>query len=186
MKKIYYKFRDVPPFLLWGLTLYLSLKMAGKAYILLSLIFVLLSVTLRVWSRIYIGEHTRGRDLDAPSLVSAGPYSISRNPLYISNMIFGIAVVLIYPVQWYVKILILFLFTVHYYVLGVIESHYVRGKFNSEYDEWAKKTPLWIGVFTYVKGKSAYKITAAIINDRWTWFFQSAMLLISFIIDSFY
>lgn len=51
--------------------------------ILLTLVF---PAALRVWARGYIGEHSRGSSLQAPRLVTGGPYQCIKHPLYVSNL----------------------------------------------------------------------------------------------------
>lgn len=49
---------------------------------------------IRLWSIGYTGEPTRSQDLEAPALVTSGPYSVVRNPLYLGNLLNGMAVAL--------------------------------------------------------------------------------------------
>jgi protein-S-isoprenylcysteine O-methyltransferase Ste14 len=48
---------------------------------------------IRLWAIGYTGGPTRGIVLEAPKLVSAGPYAYVRNPLYVGNLLNGMAIV---------------------------------------------------------------------------------------------
>ena len=50
------------------------------------------SAFLRVQTRRFIGEHTRGHVHAADALVTYGPYSRVRHPLYISNTGFALGI----------------------------------------------------------------------------------------------
>lgn len=52
----------------------------------------LLGECLRFWAIGFTGGPTRGISLEAPRLVSAGPYAYLRNPLYLGNLLNGMAV----------------------------------------------------------------------------------------------
>lgn len=50
-------------------------------------ILTLLGEGVRLWALGYTGQPTRSQDLEAPALVTAGPYGLVRNPLYLGNVL---------------------------------------------------------------------------------------------------
>ncbi len=55
-------------------------------------VLAFLGESIRLWSIGYTGEPTRSQELDAPALITTGPYGLVRNPLYLGNLLNGMAV----------------------------------------------------------------------------------------------
>lgn len=56
------------------------------------LVLTLVGEGLRLWALGYTGQPTRSQELEAPELVTAGPYSVVRNPLYLGNVLNALGV----------------------------------------------------------------------------------------------
>ena len=59
-------------------------------------ILCLAGILLRIKTRQFIGEHTRGSIHAADILVKAGPYACTRHPLYISNTLIALSAILLW------------------------------------------------------------------------------------------
>lgn len=99
------------------------------------------SAFLRVQTRRFIGEHTRGHVHAADSLVTCGPYSRMRHPLYVSNTGFalGIAFFHLGVSLWVLPfMLVVVAFEI---ALSKIEDRFLEQKFGDAWRAWASRTP---------------------------------------------
>ncbi len=58
-----------------------------------SLLLVALGLGLRAWAVAFAGHHTRTNKIEAPQLVTDGPYAHVRNPIYLGTIILGLGMV---------------------------------------------------------------------------------------------
>jgi len=101
----------------------------------LGLVFI--AILGRLWSILYIGTQKNR------ALVTAGPYSMTRNPLYFFSLtgIFGIGLMfgsLLLAVALTAACYVVFLYTARR------EAAYLRGLFGEAYDGYAARTPMLI------------------------------------------
>lgn len=104
-------------------------------------LFYLVGVSLRIFSRRYIGEHTRGNVHDAETLVTSGPYSCVRHPLYLSNFMIANGVVFFHLglSLWVLPfVLLVASFEVS---LSRMEDSFLEARFGDEWRNWAEVTP---------------------------------------------
>lgn len=79
----------------------------------------------------------------ATTLVIAGPYRYTRNPMYVAAALLTIAFGLWLNTWWPIVLLIPTLVIIRHYVIGR-EENYMRRRFGAEYDSYAKQVRRWL------------------------------------------
>ena len=99
--------------------------------------------SLRLWAVRHIGTISRTRTTRYGPLMTAGPYAIVRNPLYVGNWLLwtGFAVwsrlLWMLPIAWIV-------FFVQYRAIANWEAAFIRSKYLTAYDEYAGQVRAWM------------------------------------------
>lgn len=106
----------------------------GYAHESLSLLLVVIAALGRVWTTIYLGGRKNSQ------LVTDGPFSICRNPLYLFSGvgILGIAIQSHQP--WAALLLFIFILVVYSRTIRNEERH-LAGRFGEAYSDYCRATP---------------------------------------------
>ena len=109
----------------------------------IGIIIVLFGEFLRIWGVSYAGSETRTTKVGGTNLVTQGPFSYIRNPLYAGNMIIYLGVgimgyTLFFP---YFQIIGLAYFYFQYYYIIKDEEDFLRKKFKEKYDDYFGSVP---------------------------------------------
>lgn len=102
-----------------------------------------LGEALRLWAIGYAGEATRAQELRAPQLVTAGPYSVVRNPLYVGNLltIAGVALAAFGSWNgWAAAVAVTLAFLAYRAVIG-LEEDFLRQSFGEEFESYRQTVP---------------------------------------------
>lgn len=110
-------------------------------------LLAILGEGIRLWAIGYTGEPTRSQQLDAPTLVTTGPYGLVRNPLYLGNLLNGMAVATaavggLEPARaallWLAAAA--FLGFVYHNII-VLEQEFLLSQFGSDYELYCQTVP---------------------------------------------
>ncbi|MAT38131.1 MAG: protein-S-isoprenylcysteine methyltransferase [Ectothiorhodospiraceae bacterium] len=111
---------------------------------------VLLGALIRAWSVSHAGRTTRSTaDYAAPELTTSGPYSFTRNPIYIGNVTIymGIGIMSMAWFPWLqLAGLVFFSIQYHYIIRG--EEGFLEKQFGEPYQKFLENVPRVIPRFT--------------------------------------
>lgn len=110
-------------------------------------VLALLGEGVRLWAIGYTGEPTRSQELDAPALITTGPYGLVRNPLYLGNLLNGMAVATAAVggmASWRAAALWIgaatFLGFVYFNIIE-LEQEFLAGEFGEDYSLYCQTVP---------------------------------------------
>ena len=139
-------------------------------YFIYGMPLILIGELIRINAVSYAGGITRTMNVGAPSLCTSGPYSRTRNPLYLGNMIIYLGIVLIAGGK-YVFILegiVFFYFTFQYMMIISLEEETLKRLFGDEYLSYMENVPRlfpkitpWTGGLNVQKPSNLYKTLRA-------------------------
>ncbi len=135
----------------------------------------LLGEGVRLWAIGYTGEPTRGQELDAPALITGGPYSLVRNPLYLGNLLNGVAVAAagsggLAPAQ---QILVGAVsgcsLALVYGSIVPLEEEFLEEQFGNEYRSYRERVPAILPrSFAVKEGRGSFSLSTALAFERVT------------------
>ena len=106
---------------------------------------VLLFVGWNGWALWLFGRHQTGLlpGQATRTLIEAGPFGLSRNPLYVGLLALYVGLALLAPTVWG---LVLFPAAVALVLWGAIlpEERFLHGRFGAAYDDYARRVRRWI------------------------------------------
>ena len=100
-----------------------------------SLLLVGLGLALRAWAVAYAGHHTRSNTIEAPQLVTDGPYAHVRNPIYLGTILLGLGMVGLLGNPWLLPIYIITLTALLVAIIPAEEA-FLQRQFGEEYSRY--------------------------------------------------
>ncbi len=138
----FFRYRDYTP-----IPLILILLFAGHPTVLtatLGLIVITFGELFRIYSVGFIGTVSRTRSQSTGQrLITEGPFSYVRNPLYVGNFAITAGFAIFGGVPW-IFLLSVFLFTMQYFFIVRYEENLLNEKFPNEYLAYKERVPRWI------------------------------------------
>jgi len=135
-------FTPVPVVILALPLLWRSRGPASPLWLIGGLVLCLLGQALRGWVLGQVPDGTSGQSekLIAESMNTAGPYALTRNPLYLGNLgiTLGLCLVAHDPL---LLVLVAALFGVQYRAIIAAEEEFLRSRFGAEYDAYCARVP---------------------------------------------
>jgi protein-S-isoprenylcysteine O-methyltransferase Ste14 len=134
------------------------------------LCFLIIAALGRVWCLVYSGGRKNKK------LLSEGPYSVSRNPLYVFSFIGSVGLGMAVENPYLAGILAL-AFGIYYPFVVRKEERHLASLFGAEYQHYAARTPRWIPKFRlFVEPQeitvSPKHIRRGVLDAMWfLWFF---------------
>lgn len=102
----------------------------------ISIPFIIIGELLRIWAVGYAGGTTRATAVGAArDLVTTGPYSYVRNPLYLGNLLLSLGITIFSHVPWLIPVLIIGYF-IQYLPIIAVEEKYLLESCGQIYEEY--------------------------------------------------
>lgn len=131
-KKLLQKFR-VPLGFLFG-AVFLVFANPTPVFLTIGSAIALVGLLIRGWSSGHIRKNT--------DLAMSGPYSYTRNPLYLGSFLLG-AGFMVASAVWWLGLLFVLLYLGIYFPVMSVETDELASIFDDEYKEYAKQVPLF-------------------------------------------
>jgi protein-S-isoprenylcysteine O-methyltransferase Ste14 len=111
---------------------------------------ILVGQSIRIWSSGHIHKNQL--------LTITGPYSLSRNPLYVGSFILGLGFMVAMGVIWLAVVFLLFYVSVYAFTIRW-EEEALRSRFPIEYDDYSQSVPRFLPLLRiprYRKGEFSW------------------------------
>jgi len=130
---------------------------------------IVLGETLRLWALTYIGPTTRTRTICADRLVKGGPYSLTRNPLYLANFLKVLGILFIggnRPLGGF----ILAFYSIEFASLIAYEEGFLAEKFPEAHRDYVARVPAFFpdGRYEGFDETPVYSISEAVASEKRT------------------
>ncbi len=170
MRKFFFKYRGF--FFLIPAAILIFFGKPSAFSLAIGLLTALTGEWLRIWGVGYAGDSTRKDSLAAPFLVTSGPYSFLRNPLYLANSIIGLGFTIasLGRLSFGESLGLILIWALFYGgVYGAIipyEENFLKETFGKPYQEYCAKVDRIVPCIPpYDKKQGSFKIKTALKSE---------------------
>lgn len=118
------------------------------ASLVLGFVISLLGELVRAYGVAFIGTISRTRSYSNGQLVTSGPFSVLRNPLYFGNLLLSLGLAVMAGV-WWIPLLVVVFFYAQYIPIVAWEEMKLTRIFGQEYTQYCAKVPYrWFPKFS--------------------------------------
>ena len=110
---------------------------------LLGAAFVFAGEALRLWAVHHIGVISRTRSDRLGPLISTGPFSLVRNPLYLGNIALWVGFTVCARLVWLAPLIIVVV-GLEYHAIVRWEEELLAARFGDSYRAYAARVPRWV------------------------------------------
>jgi protein-S-isoprenylcysteine O-methyltransferase Ste14 len=131
---------------------------------------VLAGEAVRLWAVHHIGAISRTRSDRLGPLISTGPFSLVRNPLYLGNVALWVGFAMSARLLWMAP-LILVVLGLEYHAIVRWEEQLLTARLGDSYRAYAARVPRWVPTCTPIKPASnpaAYSWRETFFSERGT------------------
>ena len=101
---------------------------------------VALGLAIRMWAAACAGHHTRSGQIEAPRLITGGPYAFVRNPIYLGSLVLGLGMVGLLGDPWLLLPHAL-VFAVFFGMIVPAEEQFLAAQFGEEFARFCRAVP---------------------------------------------
>jgi protein-S-isoprenylcysteine O-methyltransferase Ste14 len=123
---------------------------------------------VRIWAVAHIGAQSRTRGSEVEKLIYTGPYELSRNPIYVGNLVIYLGLGLMTEVSWMAGMLF-FPMLVHYHFIILWEEWNLEKRLGEGFRSYLNRVPRWFGASAPVHA-ATHKVP---VEERWADTFRS-------------
>lgn len=130
---------------------------------------VLLGLSIRFWAAGHIKHHRADRIVNAPTLVTGGPYAYVRNPLYLANCLIALGFCVMSG--WWPSYVIAAALVILTYGIFIIPSEeaFLQERFGDDYLKYRAKVPRFLPRFhPYQPARGGFSWRAAVLTELHT------------------